>query len=181
MVSLDERLLATPALSEGLLLCSYPLKEASALLTQEDFSFWFGVIGYWPITHSRVMGLLSWIQGIGLWLCLQHSLPLPSQFLLNLSLQMSISFLKGQVVVSSSKGLREKALRTTPSKTFCLLLLWLDTSWQAVWFSNTLNQVASLVVIWEQYFWRPAELLWSLLWRADKLLQITIQNQTGRA
>ena len=35
----DERLLATPALSEGLLLCSYPLKEASALLTQEDFSF----------------------------------------------------------------------------------------------------------------------------------------------
>ena len=28
-----------PALSEGLLLYSYPLKEASALLTQEDFSF----------------------------------------------------------------------------------------------------------------------------------------------
>lgn len=72
------------------------------------------------------MGLLSWIQGIGLWLCLQHSLPLPSQFLLNLSLQMSISFLKGQVVVSSSKGLREKVLRTTPSVTFYSILLWLQ-------------------------------------------------------
>ena len=151
MVSLDERLLATPALSEGLLLCSYPLKEASALLTQEDFSFWFGVIGYWPITHSRVMGLLSWIQGIGLWLCLQHSLPLPSQFLLNLSLQMSISFLKGQVVVSSSKGLREKALRTTPSKTFYSILLWLQLKpISSSFFAPALFNCQHLPLLWKQ-------------------------------
>lgn len=72
------------------------------------------------------MGLLPWIQETGLWLCLQHHPPLPSQFLLNHSLQMSISFCKGQAVVSSSRGLREKTLRMMPSAAFYSILLWLS-------------------------------------------------------
>ena len=64
------------------------------------------------------MDLLPWIQGTGLRLCLQHPSPLPFQFLLNLSLQMSISFSKGQAVVSSSRGFRHKELRTMPSTSF---------------------------------------------------------------
>lgn len=122
--------------SEGLVLDSYPPKEALALLPQEAFSIWFGDIGYWPITH-KIMALLFWMQGIRPWLCLQHLYP-SHQFLLSLSLQMPISFCKGQTVVSSSRWFWEKQLRTMPS------------------FSNTNISQNSSVVLWLQPF--PASL-----------------------
>lgn len=45
--------------SEGLVLDSYPPKEALAWPPQEAFSIWFGDIGYWPITHTELWACFS--------------------------------------------------------------------------------------------------------------------------
>lgn len=80
---------------------------------------------YWILTHhsQQSYGLAALDPMNWDWLCLQHLLPLPFQFLLNLSLQMSISFCKGQAVISSSSGCREKALMMMPSAIFYSILL----------------------------------------------------------
>lgn len=83
---------------------------------------------YWILTHhsQQSYGPAALDPGTGLRLCLQHPPPLPFQFLLNLSLQMSISFCKGQAVVSSSRGFRQKELRMMPPATFYSILLQLS-------------------------------------------------------